>query len=97
MGRRDRDVGRGRRQRHERHDVDHAEPRVHPDVLPQVEVLERDLDEASDRRLGHRGFTGCEREHAAVMVGIEVDVDERVPGGGTDRVESGAYPGPRRR
>ena len=56
VGGRDRDVGWGRGEGHERHHVDHAEAGMDPGVLTQVEVLERHVGQAVDGRLGDRGL-----------------------------------------
>ncbi len=88
MGGGDRDVRRRRAERDERHDVDHAEPRVDPDVFAEIEVFDGDGRESASGGLGTSSFGGGEGEDAAVVVEVAVDIEQRRAGRGADRRDS---------
>ena len=81
--------GRGRRlQGHERHDVDHADAGVRAGVHGEVEPGDGLGGDGPDRGLADGG------EHAAMVVGVEVDVEQVVAGGagdGLDDVAAAAF------
>lgn len=76
-----------RPERDERNDVDHAEARVYSRVIAQIEVFERNIDEPTSGRLGCTGVDRGDREHAAVVVGIAVDVEQCRAGRSTNRLD----------
>ena len=63
-------VERGVAEGHEGHDVHHADARVHPGVVAEIEPVQGLRRHGSGRRLTHQ------RQHAAVVVGIGVDVEQ---------------------
>ena len=82
--------GWGRCERHERHDVDDAEPWVDADMVREIEITESDVDEPPGRGLGPAGVGSRDGEHTAVMVGITVHVEQRRAGGRADGVDDPA-------
>ena len=72
------DLGRRRLERDERHDVDHAEPRMHAVVVGEAtDASAAAVGEPADRGLGLVGLGARDREHGAVVVGVGVDVEQR--------------------
>ena len=65
---------------------------MHTGVVPEVEVLERDVDESSHRGLRDRRFGRGDGEHAPMMVGVGVDVDEGPTRRRADRLDTASVP-----
>ena len=84
-----RNVGRGRAEGDERHHVDDAQTRVDPRVFTQVEVFEGHFHEASGGGLGATRVRRGDGEHAPVMIGVAVNIEERRACG---RADSPEYP-----
>ena len=62
----------------ERHDVRDADSRMRTLVLPQVDALARARD-AGEERLDQLVLLAGEREHGAVVIGIDMNVEEPRP------------------
>jgi hypothetical protein len=84
-------LGAGHRrpgQWHERHDVNDSEPRVRPDMVTQVEPVDRGPGHVPGRLLADQ------REDRPIVVGIRMHVEQRITSGrcdGGDRVHAQAF------